>query len=143
MDFDPHVKHHVMPTKGDAWHLVAYTPRGAHNVCADTEKFLQNCGFPRAKGKKRGTEGKGARPSKKQRNYLTNTIGKLSVLFATLAATASSFICEAVQSEVINDPIVVLELGRWRPPSWTKPCWSRSLGRTTLTPASRITPSTS
>ena len=111
VEFDPHIKHHVMPTEGEAWQVVVYTPRGAEKVSADTEKFLKNCGFPGIKSKKRTKGEGGGRPSKKQRNSLANSVGKLSVLFTTLIAAAHSFICEAVQSEVINDPIVLLELG--------------------------------
>ena len=111
VEFDPHTKRHVMPTEGEAWQVVVYTPRGAENVSADTEKFLKNCGFPAIKSKKRTKGEGGGRPSKKQRNSLVNSVGKLSVLFATLIAAAHSFICEAVQSEVINDPIALLELG--------------------------------
>ena len=111
VEFDPHTKHHVMPTEGEAWQVVAYTPRGAEKVSPDTEKFLKNCGFPGIKGKKRTKDKGGDRPTKKQRSILTNSVGKLSVLFATLIAAAHTFICEAAQSEVVNDPIVVLELG--------------------------------
>ena len=109
--FDPRIKHHVAPTDGDAWQVVAYTPRGAENIGADGEKFLKNCGFPPIKGKKKGKLGTSARPSKKQRNSIANTAGKLSVLFAALISAASSYLCEAVQSEVVNDPIVIMEVG--------------------------------
>ena len=38
-------------------------------------------------------------------------MGKLSVLFTTLLAAANSFLGECIQTEVINDPIVLLEIG--------------------------------
>ena len=111
MQFDPHVKHHVTETDGDAWQIVAYTPRGMENIKGDTAKFLRNCGFPLPRGKKRVETNSQGRANKRQRGLITNTVGKLSVLFTTLLASANSFLCGAIQAEVINDPIVLLEIG--------------------------------
>ena len=109
--FDPHIKHHVAETDGEAWQIVAYTPRGLEGIKNDTAKFLKNCGFPLPQRKRKASEVSGRRPNKKQRGILTNTVGKLSILFTTLLAAANSFLCEAIQTEVINDPIVLLEIG--------------------------------
>ena len=111
VEFDPHVKHHVSDTVGEAWQLAAYSPRGHDDLKGDTAKFLKNCGFPLPQGKKRARERRDGRPNKKQRNAITNTVGKLSVLFTTLLAATNSFFCETVRNEVINDPIVLLEIG--------------------------------
>ena len=111
VEFNPHIKHHVAETDGEAWQVVAYTPRGLESIKNDTAKFLKNCGFPLPRRKRKADEASGKKPNKKQRGILTNTVGKLSILFTTLLAAANSFLCEAIQTEVINDPIVLLEIG--------------------------------
>ncbi|CAE7427315.1 GIP, partial [Symbiodinium pilosum] len=47
----------------------------------------------------------------RESGQITNVVGKLSVLFTTLLAAANSFLGECIQTEVINDPIVLLEIG--------------------------------
>ena len=116
VEFDPRVKHHVAETVGEAWQIVAYTPRGLDNVQSDTAKFLRNCGFPLPSRRRRTEDLGGKRPNKKQRNLIANTVGKLSVLFATLLAAATSFLCETACAEVVNDPIVLLETRSRAPP---------------------------
>ena len=111
VEFDPLVKHQVLDSEGEAWRVVAYTPRGTESIKPDLAKFLKNCGFP-LPTKKRGSGSLAkSRPTKKQRSSITNVVGKSSVLFTTLLAAANSFLGECIQTEVINDPIVLLEIG--------------------------------
>ena len=111
MEFDPHVKHHVTKTVGEAWQIVAYTPRGLDKVQGEAARFLRNCGFPLPSRRGSTKDSGNKRPNKKQRNSIANTVGKLSVLFTTLLAAATSFLCEVAHAEVINDPVVLLEIG--------------------------------
>ena len=111
IEFDPHTKHRVTETDGEAWQVIAYSPRGTDKLDNTTEKFLRNCGFP-LDHKKRRHEGQATRkPSKRQRNAITNMVGKLSVLFTTLLVTANSFLHETAHNDVIYDPVVMLEIG--------------------------------
>ena len=109
--FDPHVKHQALDAGDEGWRIVAYTPRGTEDIKPDLGKFLRNCGFPLPTKRRGGGDQATGRPTKKQRNSITNVVGKLSVLFTTLLVAANSFIGECVQTEVINDPIVLLEIG--------------------------------
>ena len=111
VEFDPHVKHQVVEVKGEAWQIVAYSPRGTDTIDGDVKKFLKNCGFPLGSKRKQGQGKTTSRPSKKQRNAITNTVGKLSVLFTTLLAAAGSFLQETVKNDVVYDPVVMLEIG--------------------------------
>ena len=111
VEFDPHVKHQVMSSQGEAWQVVAYSPRGIDSIEDGAKKFLKNCGFPLGGKKRQGHEKTATRPSKRQRNTITNTVGKLSVLFTTLLAAAGSFLQEAADKDVIYDPVVMLEIG--------------------------------
>ena len=94
VEFDPRVKHQVMGSQGEAWQVVAYSPRGIDSIEGEAKKFLKNCGFPLGGKKRQGHEKAATRPSKRQRNAITNTVGKLSVLFTTLLAAAGSFLQE-------------------------------------------------
>ena len=109
--FDPHVKHQALDVGDEGWRIVAYTPRGTEDIKPDLGKFLRNCGFPLPTKRRGGGDLATGRPTKKQRNSITNVVGKLSVLFTTLLVAANSFIGECIQTEVINDPIVLLEIG--------------------------------
>ena len=112
IEFDPRTKHHVTETDGEAWQVIAYSPRGTDQLDSSTEKFLKNCGFPLGNRKRKGKVEGTKKPSKRQRNAITNMVGKLSVLFTTLLVTANSFIHEITQNDdVIYDPVVMLEIG--------------------------------
>ena len=111
VEFDPHTKHQAINVDSEAWRVVAYTPRGTEDAKPDIVKFLKNCGFPLPGRKRGGRAATCAKPSKRQRNSITNVVGKLSVLFTTLLTAANSFLGECIQTGVINDPIVILEIG--------------------------------
>ncbi|CAE7418332.1 GIP, partial [Symbiodinium pilosum] len=111
VEFDPHTKHQAINVDSEAWRVVAYTPRGTEDAKPDIVKFLKNCGFPLPGRKRGGRAATCAKPSKRQRNSITNVVGKLSVLFTTLLTAANSFLGECTQTGVINDPIVILEIG--------------------------------
>ena len=97
VSFDPHTHHSVDPADAPAWQIVAFTPKGTGGAGKDVKKFLKNCGFPlpNKDSGRTATTSSTSRPCKRQRRSITNTVGKLSVLFTTLLAATSSYLCEA------------------------------------------------
>ena len=109
--FDPGVKHAVLPSDGNGWHIVYYSARGADDLAKPVTKFLKNCGFPLPRAPTNTGRGTKGRPRKAIRNSIGNMVGKLSVLFTTLMTATNSFLGESLMTKPLHDPIVMFEIG--------------------------------
>ena len=111
--FDPFLKHATEPWRGDRWCLVFHSTRNYVKIENDLHGYLKKCGFPlpRRAGQSATEGSKPKKPGASMRKSIFNNAAKVSILMTTFLAAANSFLAATAENEVMNQPIVVFEIG--------------------------------
>ena len=112
--FKPGLKHAVLPWEGDRWSLVYHTTRSIIKIGKEIRDRLRKTGFPLPRKGRQDQSGERQcekKPNKRTRNVLAANASKIGVLFTTLVAAVTSYMCDFGMPEVKPDPIVMFEIG--------------------------------